>query len=98
MLAPGFEREGLDLLTASASSCSHVSLSGTATDMPELLERFAGSTVIDTGRVTGRSLAMGGTAMAALLDFLPPGRSGLHLVASPDGPYFSIRFSGGPSV
>jgi 3-oxoacyl-(acyl-carrier-protein) synthase len=98
MLAPGFEREGLDQLTASADSCSHVSLSGTATDMSELLERFAGSTMIDTGSVTGRSLAMGGTAIATLLAFLQPGRSGLHLVASPDGPYFSIRFSGGPSV
>jgi 3-oxoacyl-(acyl-carrier-protein) synthase len=98
MLAPGFEREGLDLLTASADRCSYVSLSGTAADMPELLKRVSGRLMIDTGRITGRSLAMGGIAMAALLASLQPGQSGLHLVASPDGPYFAIRFSGGPSV
>jgi 3-oxoacyl-(acyl-carrier-protein) synthase len=98
MLARGYEREGLDLLTASADSCSTVSLSGTATDLPELMKRVAGRPLIDTGRVTGRSLAMGGTAMAVLLASLQPGQSGLHLVASPDGPFFAIRFTGGASV
>jgi len=98
MLARGNEREGLDLLTATAEECVCVSLSGTAADMPELLVRVSGRSILDTGRVTGRSLAMGGTAMAVLLDSLQPGQSGLHLVASPDGPYFSLRFSGGSSV
>jgi 3-oxoacyl-(acyl-carrier-protein) synthase len=98
MLASGYEREGLDLLTGAAVSCSRVSLSGTATDIPDLLERVSGCPMIDTGRVIGRSLAMGGTAMAVLLASLLPGQSGLHLVASPDGPYFAIRFSGGTSV
>jgi 3-oxoacyl-(acyl-carrier-protein) synthase len=98
MLARGYEREGLDLLTESADSCSTVSLSGTATDLPELMQRVAGRPLIDTGRVTGRSLAMGGTAIAVLLASLQPGQSGLHLVASPDGPFFAIRFTRGASV
>jgi hypothetical protein len=66
--------------------------------MPELLARVSACPLLDTGRVTGRSLAMGGTAMATLLASLQPGQSGLHLVASPDGPYFAIRFKGGSSV
>ncbi len=98
MLASGREHEGLDLLTGSADSCSLVSLSGTATDMPELLDRVSGRPVIDTGFVIGRSLAMGGTAMAALLVSLQPGQPALHLAASQKGPYFAIRFSGGSSV
>jgi 3-oxoacyl-(acyl-carrier-protein) synthase len=98
MLAPGHEAEGLDLLTASADRCSYVSLSGTASDMPKLLARISACPQLNTGRVTGRSLAMGGTSMAALLASLQPGQSGLHLVASPDGPYFAIRFKGGASV
>jgi hypothetical protein len=66
--------------------------------MPKLLARISACTQLDTGRVIGRSLAMGGISMAALLASLQPGQSGLHLVASPDGPYFAIRFSGGASV
>jgi hypothetical protein len=98
MLAPGYEGEGLDLLAASAGSCSPVSLSGTAADMPELQKRISACTSIDTGLVIGRSLAMGGTAMAVLLASLQPGQSGLHLAASPQGPYYAIRCKGGSSV
>lgn len=98
MLAPGREGEALDLLTAGAGSASLVSLSGTAADMPELLERVSAHTTIDSGRVIGRSLAMGGTAMAVLLASLQPGQTALHLAASPQGPYYAIRCKGGPSV
>lgn len=98
MLASGHEGEGLDLLTAATESCACVSLSGTAADMPELLSRVSARPLLETGLVTGRSLAMGGTAMAVLLASLQSGQSGLHLVASPKGPYYAICLRGGPSV
>ncbi len=98
LLLPGQEREGLDLLMDGFASPAMVSLSGTTTALPALLERVNGIASINTGRITGSSLAMGGTAMAVLLASLEPGQTGLHLAASPEGPYFAIRFSGGGSV
>ncbi|MBL0225650.1 MAG: beta-ketoacyl synthase [Geobacteraceae bacterium] len=98
MLAPGREAEGLELLTDDAAGCSLVSLSGTAADLPALIQRVAGRQLIDSGVAIGRSLAMGGTALAVLLASLEPGQHGLHLGASPDGPYYAIRLRGGPPV
>ena len=98
MLAAGREVEGLDLLTDGAEAGSLVSLSGTAADMPALMQRVSGKPLIDTGPAIGRSLAMGGTAMAVLMASLEPGQHGLHLAASPDGPYYAIYLRGGPSV
>ncbi len=98
LLLPGREREGVDLLLEDSAASELVSLSGTATLLPGLNERVAGIPSLDTARVIGRSLAMGGTAMAAMLASLGPGQHGLHLAASPEGPYYAIRFSGGLSV
>ncbi|GAC1465591.1 MAG: beta-ketoacyl synthase N-terminal-like domain-containing protein [Desulfuromonadaceae bacterium] len=98
LLLPGREREGVDLLMDSFAAPAVVSLSGTASVLPAFMERVAGIPAIDTGRVIGSSLAMGGTAMAALLASLQTGQAGLHLAASPEGPYYAIRFSGGSSV
>ena len=98
MFAPGCEETGLDLLLNGSDECSHVSLSGVASDLPLLVQRVSGKKVIDTGSAIGRSLAMGGTALAVLVDVLEPGQSGLHLAASPQGPYYALRCSGGPSV
>jgi hypothetical protein len=98
MLVSGREAEGLDLLTDGAGGSSIVSLSGTAPDMPALMERVAGKPLIDTGSAIGRSLAMGSTAMAVLLASLEPGQQGLHLAASPAGPCYAICLRGGPSV
>lgn len=98
LLLPGRERDGVDLLMDGFAPPAMVSLSGTATSLPVLMERVSGIPSIDTGRVTGSSLAIGGTAMAALLASLQPGQTGLHLAASPEGPYFAIRFSGGDPV
>jgi 3-oxoacyl-[acyl-carrier-protein] synthase II len=94
----GREVEALDLLTERAAGCTLVSLSGTAADMPALMERVSGMPLLDTGRVIGRSLAMGGTAIAVLLASLEAGQHGLHLAASPDGPYYAICLRGGPPV
>jgi 3-oxoacyl-(acyl-carrier-protein) synthase len=98
MFVPGREIEALELLTESAGTCDLVSLSGTAADMPALVERISGKPQLDIGHVTGRSLAMGGTALSVLLAGLEPCRKGLHLAASPQGPYYAIRVSGGSSV
>lgn len=98
MLAPGYEGAGLDLLMEGAEGCSLVSLSGTVADMPALMERVSGTSLIDTGRAVGRSLAMGGTALAVLLASLETGQHGLHLAASPAGPYYAISLRGGSSV
>lgn len=98
MLAPGYEEAGLDLLAEGAGGCAFVSLSGTAGDMPALMERVSGVSLVDTGRAIGRSLAMGGTALAVLMASLEPGQRGLHLAASPHGPYYAITLQGGPAV
>jgi 3-oxoacyl-(acyl-carrier-protein) synthase len=98
LLPPDHEQEGIGLLMDAFAPPALVSLSGTARVIPALMERISGIPALDTGRVVGSSLAMGGTAMAALLTSLQPGQSGLHLAASPEGPYYAIRFSGGDSV
>lgn len=98
MLANGREQEAYDQLLEALPDCSAVSLSGVAAGLPRFTDRLDGRRVIDTGRVIGRSLAMGGTALAVLLDSLSPGEKGLHLAASPHGPFYAIRCSGGPSV
>ena len=100
LLLPGHEPEGVDLLmdVSGSATPSLVSLSGTASVLPAFRERVSGIPSLDTGRVIGSSLAMGGTAMAVLLASLHPGQTGLHLAASPEGPFYSIRFSGGPPV
>jgi|GEM_PF-423575 len=95
LLPPGHEREGVDRLLAGTAPCDLLSLSGTAGDTPLLMQRIQAPATIDISPVLGRSLAMGGTAMAALLATLQPGRQGLHLAASPEGPYYAIRFTGG---
>ena len=98
LLLPGHEREGGGMLMDEFAPPALASLSGTATATPAFMERMSGIPTIDTGRITGSSLAMGGIAMAALLASLKSGQTGLHLAASPEGPYFAIRFSGGDPV
>jgi len=98
LLLPGHEMEGVDQLMSGFAPPALVSLSGTASALPAFMERISGIPVLDTGRVIGSSLAMGGTAMAALMASLQSGQAGLHLAASPEGPYYAIRFTGGDSV
>jgi len=98
LLIPGHEREGLDLLIPPADNAAMVSLSGTAQEVSQLGERFAGRETIAIDSVVGRSMAMGGTAMAVLLASLGAGREGLHLAASPEGPWYAIRLNGGSPV
>jgi hypothetical protein len=97
LLPAGHEQEGVDRLFTGAKRCDLLSLSGTAGDTPILMQRIQAPATIDTAPILGRSLAMGGTAMATLLASLKPGQQGLHLAASPEGPYYAIRFTGGAS-
>ncbi len=98
LLLPGREPEGVDHLLGSCAAPYLLSISGTADLLPTFSELYPGTSRFYIGSVTGRSLAMGGTAMAVLLARLQPGQRGLHLAASPEGPYFAISFSGGASV
>jgi 3-oxoacyl-[acyl-carrier-protein] synthase II len=96
-LLPGREAEGAAMLKGDAKP-DIVSLSGSAAELPILMEGMTELPRLDVGKLVGRSLAMGGVAMAALLLFLPDGKRALHLAASPEGPIFAIDFLGGPTV
>ncbi|BCS54295.1 beta-ketoacyl synthase N-terminal-like domain-containing protein [Geobacter sp. SVR] len=98
MLIPGHEQEGLELLCGPERNCSLVSLSGNAADMPGVMAAVGGIPTMDVGRAIGRSLAMGGTALATLIASLPAGARGLHMATSPEGPCFSIDILGGSPV
>lgn len=96
-LLPGRESEGVARLHGE-SGPDILSLSGTASDLPLLMEGFEDVPRLEVAKVVGRSLAMGGVAMVALLLTLGEGEQALHLAASPEGPFFGIDFFGGPSV
>ncbi|HEX9023484.1 MAG TPA: beta-ketoacyl synthase N-terminal-like domain-containing protein [Geobacteraceae bacterium] len=96
-LLPGREAEGIARLKGGARP-DILSLSGTAADLPSLLEGLEDVPRLEVGKLVGRSLAMGGVALVALFLSLDEGKRALHLAASPEGPYFAIDFSGGPPV
>ncbi len=96
-LLPGREAEGIARLKGGARP-DILSLSGTAADLPPLLEGLEDVPRLEVGKLVGRSLAMGGVALVALFLSLGEGKRALHLAASPEGPYFAIDFSGGPPV
>jgi 3-oxoacyl-(acyl-carrier-protein) synthase len=96
-LLPGREEEGAEILRWKERP-DIVSLSGTAGDIPFLMGGVEGMPTLEVGRLLGRSLAMGGVAMNALLLALPGWERAVHLAASPEGPLFSIDIIGGHSV
>lgn len=98
LLLKGSETEGLSRLLANSASCDLLSLSGTAELDPLLMQQLPVAPHLDIAPLVGRSLAMGGCAMAFLLASLSAGQQGLHLAASPEGPYYAIRFRGGAPV
>ena len=89
---------GLDRLLPGPYSADLVSLSGTAVQEKALMHRLPAIPRLDTGPLLGRSLAMGGLALVALVLMLKTNDSGLHLAASPEGPYFAIDIYGGDTV
>lgn len=97
-LSPQHREEGLDRLVGTSSVPDLIALSGTATCDNGLLERLPDAPALDTGKILGRSLAMGGLAMTALVLKLSTGQRGLHVAASPEGPYYAIDVIGGDPV
>jgi 3-oxoacyl-(acyl-carrier-protein) synthase len=94
LLPAGVEHEGLTRLLSGYPTPDLISLSGAAPRRRELAGLFPGVPRLDTGTFLGRSLAMGGIALTALLLSLPSGSHGLHLAASPEGPWYAAGFQG----
>ncbi|HOO92626.1 MAG TPA: beta-ketoacyl synthase N-terminal-like domain-containing protein [Opitutales bacterium] len=92
-LLPEYEKEGIDRIFGSEQEPQLVSLSGCAGEMKSILERLPAVPRLETGKLLGRSLAMGGLSLVALAMSLPPGVSAVHYAASPEGPYYGIDFS-----
>lgn len=92
-LLPEQEAEGIDRIFGSGPVPQLVSLSGTAGESSAILERLPNVPRLETGKLIGRSLAMGGLSLVALVMTLPPGSSAVHYAASPEGPYYGIDFS-----
>jgi 3-oxoacyl-(acyl-carrier-protein) synthase len=97
-LLPDDGGEGASRLLPAGLPVSLISLSGSAVTEKRLVERLPYAELLETGPLLGRSLAMGGLAMTALVLGLKDGDKGLHLAASPEGPYFAIDFKGGAPV
>jgi 3-oxoacyl-[acyl-carrier-protein] synthase II len=97
-LAPGAEDEGIARLLPHHCRPELIALSGTAHLEQRLLSRLPKVATLDTGKVLGRSLAMGGISLTALVLNLERGEQGLQLAASPEGPYFAIDLVGGDAV
>lgn len=99
LLPAGRETEGCRLLVDDCTGIALIGLSGTCAETAPLMEKLpAAVRRLETGPLIGRSLGMGGIAMAALVASLHAGEEGLHLAASPEGPYFAVRFREGDPV
>lgn len=96
-LLPGREAEGAAMLKGDGMP-DLLSLSGSAADIPFLTDGLGEVSRLEVGKLVGRSLAMGGVAMVALILTLDRGKRALHLGASPEGPFFAIDIIGGSPV
>lgn len=95
LVLPGFEDEAVDRLVPDRAGISRISLSGTAARATGILEHLPDLPCLEPGRITGRSLAMGGLSLVSLLLTLSAGERAVHLAASPEGPLVAITLSGG---
>ena len=96
-LVAGREAEAIAKLLPQ-SPPARIGLSGTADLWPLLVASLPPAPVQNLAPITGRAIAMGGLALAALVATLPAGAAGLHLAASPEGPYFAVSLRGGDSA
>lgn len=94
-LLPGSEQQGIQHLLQARQSCDQLMFSGPELAVQPLLNSVNAGTTHYPGRSVGYSLAMGGTVLALLTASLQPGEQGLHLAASPQGPYYAISVIGG---
>lgn len=98
LLLPGNVEEGVARLMGGGGRCEILSLSGTAAELPALSGWLPAAPRLETGKIIGRSLAMGGIALVSLFLSLSANSSGLHVAASPEGPYYAIDVRGGVPV
>jgi len=98
LLLPNAEQQGIDRLLPAQRSFDQISLSGAGPGIELLAGKVTAETHHRTGQVVGQSLAMGGVALSAFSYLLQPGQTGLHLAASPEGPYFAFSLQGGTPV
>jgi hypothetical protein len=97
-LVKGAEDEGVSRLLGVTTDHSLLSLSGFAAEFGMFLDKIPAVPRLETGKILGCSLAMGGLSMAALVLSLMPGQRAMHLAASPEGPFFAVDFNGGSTV
>ena len=95
-LLPGAEQQGIEHLLQGQQSCDRLTVSGAESAVLPLLAAVQAASIYYPGQLVGRSLAMGGTVLGLLTALLQPGEQGLHLAASPEGPYYAISVKGGP--
>lgn len=95
-LLPGAEQQGVEHLLQGQQSCDQLTVSGAESAARPLLAAVQAASMYCPGQLIGRSLAMGGTVLGLLTALLRPGEQGLHLAASPEGPYYAISVKGGP--
>lgn len=94
MLIRGAEKEAAIRLLPEVSQYDLISVSGSESSVANIFRPPSGISPIFPGRIFGYSLAMGGVSMAMLASILEPGKRGIHLAASPEGPYFSVEIMG----
>lgn len=98
LLLPGREQEGIRRLLPETSGFGRIMLSGAEPAGEPLSAGLSNARLIRPAGYLGRSLAMGGLACGLLVSMLAPQEQGLHLAASPEGPFFALTFRGGPSA
>ena len=91
-LLAGREAEGLSRLLGEARPYDLLTLSGSAAALPTVPDARVR---LETEKITGRSLAMGGIALVSHLLSLPEPGVGLHLASSPEGPHYAVELRGG---
>lgn len=95
-LLQGMEQAGINrLIEDNIPADTVVSISGVTPKNRELSARIANYSKCSIEHAVGRSLAMGGTSVAALLATLKKDQPAIHLSVSPEGPYYALRFIGG---
>jgi hypothetical protein len=99
LVLPGFEADIRQRLVGDPPVGTRMSLSGTTVQSPLFTDLSTETPPpLQIEHAIGRSLAMGGSAMGALLSTLDQGQPGLHLASSPEGPFYAIGFEGGSPV
>lgn len=96
-LPAGYEQQGVDRLMNRLTSCHQLFLSGAEEAAPPFLSAVSACNTVIPGQLLGRSLAMGGVVLGLLAELLPAGQHGLHLAASPEGPFYCISITGDSS-